>query len=115
LRPEAISVTELQQLLANHPDINLLDVRTSEEFEEAHVPGAQNFPLGDIDALRLIKEKTVDQSRPVYLICHTQKRSNIAAEKFLAAGHPRPIFVTGGTAGWIAASLPTFHGPSKAS
>ncbi|MEQ8703670.1 MAG: tRNA 2-selenouridine(34) synthase MnmH [Phaeodactylibacter sp.] len=33
------------QAVAQLPDVPLLDVRTPAEFEEAHIPGAQNLPL----------------------------------------------------------------------
>jgi rhodanese-related sulfurtransferase len=74
------------------------------------VPGARSFPLGSLDAALMLDAKTVSRSRPLYLICHTQNRSKIAAERFAAAGHPRVSFVLGGTAGWIAAGLPVSSG-----
>jgi rhodanese-related sulfurtransferase len=112
--PEAISIDELRQVMARHPGTLLLDVRTPDEFGEAHVPGARNFPLGSLDPGALIADGTVTRGGPVYLICHTQNRSKIAAERFLAAGHPRPVFISKGTAGWIAASLPVVRGHSIA-
>ena len=42
---KTIEPAELHQLLAQRPDLALLDVRTLVEFAEAHVPQASNIPL----------------------------------------------------------------------
>jgi rhodanese-related sulfurtransferase len=113
-KPNAISIDELREMMALSPGTPLLDVRTPDEFEEAHVPGARNFPLGSLDAAGLIADGTVSRGGPIYLICHTQNRSKIAAERFLAAGHSQTYFISGGTAAWMAASLPVARGNSNA-
>jgi 3-mercaptopyruvate sulfurtransferase SseA len=55
----------------------------------------------------------VSRNRPVYLVCQTDNRSRIAADKFLAAGHSRVFVVSGGTLAWIAAPLPVARGDSS--
>ena len=37
---KTITITELKTLLANSPQLDLIDVRTPAEFEGVHVPGA---------------------------------------------------------------------------
>jgi rhodanese-related sulfurtransferase len=91
----------------------LLDVRTPEEFEHGHVPGALSFPIENLEATLLLEGETISHDRPVYLICHTQNRSRKAAESFIAAGYTRVFFVLGGTAGWIDAGLPVARGGPK--
>jgi rhodanese-related sulfurtransferase len=100
-------------LTAQRLDVVLLDVRTPEEFEHGHVPGALSFPLGNLDVSLLVDGKIVSRDRPVYLICHTQNRSRIAAERFIAAGLTQALFVSGGTAGWIDAGFPVTRDGSK--
>lgn len=47
---KTIEPAELHQLLAQGPDLALLDVRTPVEFAEAHVPQASNIPLNSLCA-----------------------------------------------------------------
>jgi len=106
-----ISTQKLRSLIADDPEIALLDVRTPDEFEEAHIPGARSVPLGGLDPASLLANETLSRSRPVFLVCKTENRSRIAAEKFVAAGHLRTFVVSGGTLSWIEASLPVVRGP----
>jgi phage shock protein E len=52
----------------------LLDVRTLEEFDAGHLPGAALFPYGEI------KEKFAepDKGRPIVVYCRSGRRSAIA-------------------------------------
>lgn len=52
----------------------IVDVRTPEEFEEFHLPGAINLPL---DTLRT-RHPSLAQERPVYLYCQVGFRSYLA-------------------------------------
>jgi len=54
----------------------LLDVRTQEEYREAHVPGAVNLPLQNIDR---IGEIAADTKTPLFVYCHSGGRSKAAA------------------------------------
>ena len=47
---KSISPRELQRRLAAGLPARLLDVRTPGEHAAAHVPGAQLFPLDELDA-----------------------------------------------------------------
>jgi len=111
--PGFIAPLKLRRLMAQDPALDLLDVRTPDEFAEVRVPRARNFPLGSLLAGKLLADKAVDRRRPIYLICQADDRSKIAAEKFLTAGHPSPFVVAGGTLAWIAASLPVNRGSGK--
>lgn len=61
----------------------LLDVRTPEEFDEAHIDGAVNIPLSEIE--RRIAELG-SKSRPVVLYCRSGNRSGQAARILARAG-----------------------------
>ena len=79
-----------------------IDVRTPEEYAGGHAARAVNIPLdtlmGSLDRL--------EKNEPVYLICHTGRRSGQAAEMLKGAGFSNVINVTGGTTAWQAADLP---------
>ena len=87
---KTITVTELQQLLADQPDLILVDVRTPAEFAEVHVPQARNEPLGGLNARAFLNSAQIPEGRPLYLICLSANRSAKAAERFAEAGWSRP-------------------------
>ena len=80
----------------------LIDVRTPGEFAAGHVPGARNVPIDEIDA-RLAEFGMANEE--VYVICQSGGRS-ARASAALAGKGLRPVNVTGGTGGWVAAGLP---------
>lgn len=67
-----------------------LDVRTGDEFDQQHLGGATNMPLG---ALRL-KSRLLDPSRPYVAYCDTGRRSATAA--FLLKNAGLDVFVLDG-------------------
>jgi rhodanese-related sulfurtransferase len=103
---KTVTPIELQQLLQADPDLLLLDVRTSVEYAEAHVPGARNEPLHNLQPEKLATAEALSGERPIFLLCKSGARASKAAEKFAASGQDRGAVVEGGTDAWIAAGLP---------
>ena len=92
----AIDVSELRQELdAGAP---LVDVRQPDEYEQAHVAGAQLVPLGEV--VERVDELPTDQT--VYLICRSGNRSGKAVE-YLRGNGIDAVNVTGGMLAWIEA------------
>jgi len=107
---KTIQPAELQNILASQTDAAVLDVRTSLEFDEVHVPQARNLPLDELDADSL----SLAKDRPVYLLCRGGQRAIRAAEKLSRAGYREPVVIAGGTIAWIEAGLPVTRGEAKA-
>lgn len=61
----------------------LVDVRTSEEFETSKLPKAINIPLQDIDKLGVFM---LNKSLPVVLFCRSGQRSHMAMQILMAQG-----------------------------
>ncbi len=74
------------ELISNRDSVQLLDVRTAEEFAEAHLPYAFNIDVNEDSFLDQAKEK-LEQSREVAVYCRSGKRSMKAAEILLEAGY----------------------------
>jgi rhodanese-related sulfurtransferase len=104
----SVTPTELQRL-AQAGAVDILDVRTSAEFESAHIPGAVLVPLDKVDATTFLKARG-DQRKPVYVVCHSGGRAQKAIEKFQRAGFGGCILVEGGTQAWLDAGLPVIRG-----
>lgn len=66
-----------RDLLAAGKSLQLIDVRTAEEFLAGHLAESRNIPLTDL-AARLAE---VDPEIPIYCICQTGKRSEIARKQ----------------------------------
>jgi phage shock protein E len=64
----------------------LLDVRTVEEFNERHVEGAKNIPVGELEK-RLAE--VGDKNRTVVVYCRSGRRSETAKGVLLKAGWKR--------------------------
>ena len=75
----------------------ILDVRTVEEFNERHIPGAICVPNESIGAEPIEELPQKDQLILVY--CRSGRRSKEAAEKLSAMGYSN-IYEFGGILDW---------------
>jgi len=85
-------------------NVQILDVRTSEEFDQGHIKGAINVDVNsdnfDAEVLKL------DNTKPVYIYCLAGVRSNEAAEKMKALGFDQVYELEGGIKSWSSSNLP---------
>ena len=97
IEPRALST----RLDANEA-IQLIDVRTPEEFAQGHIAGAINVPLDTFDPAALPDPQGAER----VLYCRSDRRSGIAAEKLADATGRNAIHLEGGILAWDAAGLP---------
>lgn len=81
--------------------IQIIDVRTPEEFAACHAPGALNVPLSD-----LASRTTELPPEPICCICMAGQRSAAAIETLDGLGRTGIPNVAGGMNAWVAAGLP---------
>jgi len=83
--------------------INLIDVRSPEEYYSGHAPGAKLVPLNTLMA----QVNAFPEQGDVFLICRSGMRSAQAAD-YLArqCGRSNLINIEGGTMAWIKAGYP---------
>jgi rhodanese-related sulfurtransferase len=84
----------------------LLDVREAPEFDMIRTEGARLLPLSTF----LERYRILPLDRPLLVICATGNRSGQATAYLLAHGWTDVVNVTGGTAAWQRAGLPTRSG-----
>ena len=92
--------------------VQLLDVRTPEEFSAGHLPGAANIDWladGFIDGA----SAALDKARPVAVYCRSGKRSAESAAALTKAGF-QVVNLLGGYAGWTAEGRPAVTGEQDA-
>lgn len=104
-----INVRELHAL-SQRQSIELIDVRTLEEYREVRTPLARLVPMHTIDLQRLMSTWSLPPEEPVYFICHVGGRSGRVCEALTAAGYSNAVNVTGGMDAWEAAGLPIERG-----
>ncbi|MCM2372916.1 rhodanese-like domain-containing protein [Aporhodopirellula aestuarii] len=110
---KTISVHELARLQAEQP-VSLIDVRMPTEFREVHAECAHNVPLDALEPDRAV-EMYGQKNRPLYVICKSGGRSEMACKQLMAAGYDNVVSVDGGTEAWDRAGLPVIRGKKAVS
>ncbi len=91
-----LTAEEAKERLEANPDAILLDVRTQEEYDGGHIPGAVCFPNEDIlPELPLPFEKDTE----ILVYCRSGRRSAEAAEKLKHMGYAN-VADFGGIQSW---------------
>ncbi|AQW20852.1 rhodanese-like domain-containing protein [Lentilactobacillus curieae] len=75
--------------------VPLIDVRETDEFAEAHIPGAVNLPLSTLNT----NFSQLDHDTHYYIICRSGRRSQLASQ-FLSANGYSVTNVEGGMLAW---------------
>jgi rhodanese-related sulfurtransferase len=95
---KVVTPEEMKTLLELE-DIQLVDVRTPEEFKEGYIENAQNIdynsPTFDTDVEKL------DKNKPVILYCKSGGRSAKCAKKLQDAGFVKIYDLDGGISKWL--------------
>lgn len=92
-----VSSDEAAAMMASESDYLILDVRTREEYEQSHIPGAVCVPNESIGSGELSALPRKDQLILVY--CRSGNRSKQAAQKLADAGYTN-IVEFGGILSW---------------
>jgi len=93
---------EVRLLLDRGPSPRLVDVRTVQEWEAGHLPGALHRPVADIVTAGL----DLPGDAPVVLYCASGYRSNIAASLLSRRGFADVRSLAGGITAWHGAGFP---------
>ena len=96
-----VTATELDTRLKRGDRIQLIDVRSGQEYAEGHVPGAMNLPLEQVES----RLDDMGKHDPVVLICQNGRRAGMACET-LTPHRSDVSILTGGTIAWKEAGLP---------
>ena len=100
-----ISAPELPQLL-NHEDAVVVDVSTTSEHRNAHIPGAINIPVSELADNTKKLEKYKKNNTPLVVTCQTGVRSNKGAGILKKAEFSNLYTLKGGLVAWQKENLP---------
>jgi rhodanese-related sulfurtransferase len=105
-----VTAVELRQLLKEHPETRILDVRTGGEFESLHIPGSYNVPL---DNLAEHARSLAAVDCPVVLVCQSGGRASTAQGHLNKAGKTNIRVLEGGVGAWMVAEGDVVRGAEK--
>jgi rhodanese-related sulfurtransferase len=93
-----LSPEEFAEGVKTHSDAIILDVRTPEEFNSGHLPGAVNINIQGYDFHEQIED--LDASRPYYVYCRSGARSATACRYMQSKGFTDVHNLLGGILAW---------------
>ncbi|WP_243374342.1 rhodanese-like domain-containing protein [Geotalea sp. SG265] len=91
-----IGAREAKALLGSVKSVFLLDVRTPDEYRQAHLRGAVLIPMNEIE--RRLRE--VPKNRPVVVYCAVGSRSGTVAGYLAGKGYGNVYNMSDGIVGW---------------
>jgi len=102
---ELISPQQVYDAVYGEDSVQLVDVRTPEEYRVSHLKGSQNICVTSDDFEE--KVKTLDKNKPVYVYCKVGGRSASAAKKLHKMGFTKIYDMDGGILLWEEKKLET--------
>jgi rhodanese-related sulfurtransferase len=98
MNPFDLSPEEFANSIKAHPEAILLDVRTPDEFNSGHLPGALNIDINGYDFHEQVEN--LDPSRPYYVYCRSGARSSTACRYMQSKGFEDVHNLQGGILAW---------------
>ena len=80
-----ITAEEAKQIMDTETGYIILDVRTQEEYDESHIPGAIVIPNTEIETRA--EQELTDKGQMILVYCRSGRRSKQAAEILVALGY----------------------------
>lgn len=92
-----ITAEEAKAIMDSEEGYIILDVRTQEEYDEGHIPGAILIPNTEIEARA--EESLPDKEQLILVYCRSGRRSKMATEILAELGYTN-IREFGGIIDW---------------
>ncbi len=92
-----ITAEEAKRIMDTEEGYIILDVRTQEEYDEGHIPGAILIPNTEIE--ERAEEELTDKDQLILVYCRSGRRSKMAAEILVDLGYTN-IREFGGIIDW---------------
>lgn len=91
--------------LVQEKKVEIIDVRTADEFAEGHIAGAKNIDMMKGDEFEA-KLKELDKSKPYLVHCQAGGRSSRSLKVFKKLGFEKIYHLDGGMGDWTSAGKP---------
>ncbi len=93
----SITAAEAREIMDTEEGCIILDVRTQEEYDESHIPGAILIPNTELE--ERAEENLPDKDQLILVYCRSGRRSKMAAEILVELGYTN-IKEFGGILDW---------------
>ena len=80
-----ITAEEARQIMDSEEGYVILDVRTQEEYDQGHIPGAILIPNTEIEARA--EQELPDKDQLILVYCRSGRRSKLAAGILVSLGY----------------------------
>ena len=101
---QVLTTEEAEHIIYLQHGYILLDVRTEDEYDEGHIPGAINIPIGDIKTLA--PRELPNSGKTILVYCRDDKSSREAAKVLAGLGYTQ-VVEFGGIDSWDGEILST--------
>ncbi len=111
-----IKLSELHDLIENHENVLIVDVREREEYARGHIPGALPIPIGalehatDTTSVACNHDLALARTSTVVVCCDDERRSRVAAARLDKLGFTEGYFLAGGLKHWKSGGFPLLSG-----
>ena len=104
---QMVSPIQVYEAVYGEDSMQLVDVRTEDEYNVSHLKSAQNICVTSNDFKE--KVKTLDKKKPVYVYCKKGGRSAKAAAILKEMGFTKVYDLQGGLTSWQEEGLETIQ------
>lgn len=95
---EILDAKAFNKMLEDNDEIQLIDVRTPEEFQSGHIVNANNINIYDSNFENEISK--LDKEKPVLVYCRSGGRSSTASNRLKDLGYKFVYDLEGGITSW---------------
>jgi rhodanese-related sulfurtransferase len=92
---KTVSADKAKDMIKNHK-LQIIDVRSAEEFAEGHIPNATLIPLDELEQ----NESKLDKNKTYLMVCRSGNRSSQASDLLANKGYKNIYNLSGGMNEW---------------
>ncbi len=93
---DSVKPDEARLLVAEEPEVQILDVRQPAEYNQEHIPGAMLMPMAEI----MDRKSELDKDKPLLVYCAIGGRSRMASQLLAGQGFGKVLNLSGGIKAW---------------
>jgi len=107
-RIQEVRPDDLDEMIENHDDLLIVDVREADEFAQGHIPGALHVARGLLEGAAdpqykyRVEALSNGRDKTVVLYCQTGGRSAMATDVLRQMGFEKAYNLAGGIENWKA-------------
>ena len=94
-----LSIADFNTKIKEIPNVQLVDVRTPQEYEGGHIEGSKNINVND-DNFEAMIQQSMKKDQPVLVYCQAGSRSARASKQLKEMGFKEIYDLKGGYSAW---------------